>query len=615
MKQWFRSLNLLIKIAPVADINEPCTSEADGGPTSTATGTALEQLAHALYTNQTSIDPSEVAVKVLLVPRSGYLCRNDILKLRMHHCACVESVFQFSPPDGYFHSITDQDESSLLALFSSAPGAFLASRSSATYAEALDLIEEELTVRFAFDWVLSAKPSIRRLALIGGRPQFDMQRWSFGHQGTFEAASALGISVIVVDRPGHWLQAEEYSYLRDEFISVDVTEDAGLPSRIAGVLNGQNVHGIVTLSDEFVIATAKAAEILGLPTEPVQSILNSHHKHETRKILGGNMQTLRLDNAEELQSPSVIEAISKMGYPLIVKPCRGGASRGVKKADDYSSLCQAVQSLEETGFAKYGILLEPYVDGPEVDANFVLWEREILFFELGDDFPCEADAPDATMADNFAETMNLLPSRLNTKEMELIKTSLHRSLLKLGFRSGVYHVEARIRNSSMCYKTTDGILDLMDVATAPEGETDVFLIEVNARPPGLQSVWATAYTYGVDYVALQLLRALEDGERLKILSTPFACQAQYCCAIVSIPVHREKIVVPVDFCERVINRLPEIASHVSRAECLASGKTVSPIGGTGFIGYFLIYSKTSRRRVLEMGGRIREVSKIILDGF
>ncbi|KAM5446072.1 hypothetical protein MaudCBS49596_006882 [Microsporum audouinii] len=105
---------------------------------------------------------------------------------------------------------------------------------------------------------------------------------------------------------------------------------------------------------------------------------------------------------------------------MVVKPCRGGGSRGVSK---------------------------------------------VLFFELSDEFPCLADAEDVTVSDNFAEDIGVYPSRLEPEERDLVRPPLYRTILQLGFRSGVFHVEARVQNLTMRYKTTNGIVDL-DYVTA-----------------------------------------------------------------------------------------------------------------------------------------------------
>lgn len=36
-------------------------------------------------------------------------------------------------------------------------------------------------------------------------------------------------------------------------------------------------------------------------------------------------------------------------------------------------------------------MIEPYIDGPEVDANLVLLDGEVIFFEVTDDFPKPGD--------------------------------------------------------------------------------------------------------------------------------------------------------------------------------------------------------------------------------
>ncbi|KAI1149243.1 hypothetical protein F4825DRAFT_431256 [Nemania diffusa] len=504
----------------------------------------------------------------------------------------------------------------LLPFLSSSPGALLLKHSSVSYLDALELLEKEVKTRLSFDWVLPTQPTARTVAVVGGRPLYDMERGSYGSRGPFEAAQALGISLIVLDRSGHWLEGERYSYLWQDFIAIDVSDDTALPMLIAEALKGRKLDGIITFSDEFVIATAKAAESLPLPTEPVQAILQAHYKDGTRDALhSSGIRTVRVGGSEQLQEPSKVEELRALEYPLIVKPCRGGASRGVRKARNPSDLQSAIQKTERDGLSKHGVLIEEYIDGPEVDANFVLWDGEVLFCEISDDFPCPGDLPDATTDDDFAETYMVLPSSLPTKELEILKSSLHQSLLELGFRSGVFHVEARVKNSSMRYKETDGILDLVDTPSGVTEEPDAFLIEVNARPPGLTGVYSTLYTYGVDYCALQFLRVLGDRERFAALCKPFASQNQYWCADIHVPIHRENILVPHDFFEKVLGRLPEVAPHVSRAEFYTQpGNVVSPIRGVGFFAYFTINSTISRRHLLEMTTRVREVSRQVVEG-
>ena len=622
----FYSLDLLLSILPTSVRGEDAKDDLH---IPDATDTALAKLIPHIQALETK---TEVALKIILVPRDGYVCRSDILELRMRHSELIHSVISFATWDKHFPAPTICDQSTLLTLLPSSPGALLAKRSRSSQFETLKFLQKDLEMRLSFDWILPTKPDARSVAVVAGRPMNEPKRGIYWSQGYFEAAQALGISILVLDEPGHWLQGEQYAHLRDELISVDLSIDEELPRRIAEVLRGRHVDGVVTFTDDYVVATAEAAEILGLPTEPAQTMRQAHHKHEMRRLLNkGSIQALHLESVNQLDDPALAEKFESLEYPLIIKPCCGRRSRGVKKVNDSFSLRQAALALEEDGLTKDGILLETYVDGPELDANFALYDGEVLFLEVNDNFPCQGDASGATLFDNFAETVSICNSDLPPKEIEIIRSSLHRNLLQLGFRSGVFHVEARMQNSSMQYHDaqSDGIFELcvsnIDASAVhlPNRQPEAFLIEVNVRPPGAGGTWATQFTYGVDLGALQILRAIGDGERFEVLAKPFAFTranpgggggAQCWTAESMIPIHREKILVPEDFFEKLFRALPEILPYVSRAELYAQpGTVVSPSGGIGWIGYILLFSRTSRRHILEMYHRMAKSAKKVLD--
>ncbi|KAK8129166.1 hypothetical protein PG999_001546 [Apiospora kogelbergensis] len=614
-------MDVLISISPARQNSATVGSAPDG---CLAVGTPLEKLARACVSEWPSIalDTGEIATKLILVAQDGFLSRCDILDIRMRHCELIESIVHFPAPDNYFPALTSENETSLQALMLSSPGAFLVKRSAASQDRTWKLIEDDLANRFSFQWVLPTKPVPRRVAMVGGRPLFDWERRSYGSRGPFEAAKGLGVSLIVLDRPGHWLEGDTYAHLRDSFIAIDVANEAELPSIIANALEGEAIDAVVTFSDEFVIATAKAAEKLRLPSEAVGAIVRAHHKDKTRQVLNNpNIQTLRLQNAQQISDdPSIIEQLDTLLYPLIVKPCRGGASRGVKKVHNITMLRQALLQIEKDQLSKDGILIETYVDGPEVDANFMLWDGELIFSEISDDFPCTADSANTTIDDNFVETLMVLPSLLPPAELELLRSSLHQDLLRLGFRTGVFHVEGRIQNSSRQYKRIGSVLDLAEViggGKEPAHQPWTFLIEVNARPPGLDCVFSTLDTYGVDMCALHYLAALgvDERERFAALSIPFSHGAQYWCGNSQVPIHRDNIFVPFGFIDEVLKRLPDVAPHVSRAELFTQpGAVISPRGGAGFVAYFMLFSRKGRKHVLEMSLHVQEVAKDVLDG-
>jgi biotin carboxylase len=547
----------------------------------------------------------------------------------MKHSEFVRQVISITTWDKRLAAISTSHTGGLLSLLQSSPGALLATQSMSPH-ETLDLLQKDLEKRLSFDWILPNKPAARRMAVVGGRSIGDEKSGMHGSQGFFQAAQSLGIEIVVIDDPGHWLAAEKYAHLRDDFIGIDMSDGDELPQRIVQAISDRGLDGIVTFTDEYVIATAEAAEILGFATEPARAIRQAHQKQEMRKVVNNtNIQAMHLDSVHQLEDPSLDHKFRTLQYPLIIKPCRSVYSKGVKKVVDDSSLRQAARLLEEEGLAEHGILLETYVDGPEFDANFALWDGEVLFLEVTDNFPCRGDATCATPADNFAETVQISNSRLPPEEIEILRSSIHHSLLQLGFRSGVFHVEGRMQNSTMRYQDSGdrGILDLApsssgeSTSTATRHQPQAFVIEVNVRPPGTGGTWATLNTYGVDLGALQFLRALQDHERFEAMSKPFVSSscgdgggAQHWTAHCMVPIHREKIRVPEDFFEKLYQALPEIVPYVSRAELYAQpGTVVSPTGGIGWIGYLLLFSKTSRRHALEMYHHVSEASKKLLD--
>lgn len=565
---------------------------------------------------QNSTSQTSPPIKVVLSPKTGYPCRNNLLSSRMVHAEHVAQVIEFDvSQNGISAAASNGENSELDQLLASSPGALMAQYSPLSLFESFDLLETVVKDRLSFDWVLPRKPAAKTVAVVGGRPLFDTKNLHWGSRGPFDAAHALGMSVIVLDSPGHFMEGEKYAHLRDDFIAIDTTSNPGLPERLCNALKGKNVDAIVTFSDEYVIATAQAAERMGLDTEPVDAILGAHYKDKTRKVLSTSQgQSVRLDNACEAKTDEIKQKIDRIGYPIIVKPCRGGASRGVKKVKNEAELHEALEKMELSNLAKYGILIEPYIDGPEVDANFVLWDGKVLFVELTDDFPCNADAPDASVADDFRETIMLCPTALSESEKEAIKTELGNSLVQMGFRSGVFHVEGRVQHSTSVYETRDGVFDLYPADKTRTQKPSVFLIEVNVRPPGLDCAFSTLYTCGIDLCALHLLRAVGDAERYRALAQPFLCYAQYWCGNAQIPVNRDRIVVPEDFCEKLLQEAPEVRPFVAGAEMFKHpGTVVVPVHGVEFLAYFLVYSRTSRRHVLEMYQRLLDAATVVLD--
>jgi biotin carboxylase len=211
------------------------------------------------------------------------------------------------------------------------------------------------------------------------------------------------------------------------------------------------------------------------------------------------------------------------------------------------------------------------------------------------------------------------PSKLIENEKEMLRTQIHQFLLSTGFRTGIFHVEARIQNSAMEYNKVDGVTDLRLKSKSPAAQPKVFILEVNVRCPGWMVIWATAYAYGIDYAAFQMLSALGDGERAKALAQPFAFGHQATVESVFVPTPRGGRLGPVGVCEELALRRPDLMAHVVRIQTMAQpGESVpDPRGGTlSFVAAFNLASNAagvSRTEILRVGQNIRKCLRIDIE--
>jgi hypothetical protein len=469
----------------------------------------------------------------------------------------------------------------------------------------LELLDAELHNRLSFPWLSSQNSKRRTLALVeGGRNSPD-----HGGNGStvFKAAEALGIDMVVLDNAGHWLDGPRWAHWRKAFIPIECTlqSDIVFTNRVVKAIRSYDGHldGLVTFCDHYKEPVAAAALLLSLPTYDPSAFALATDKFKLS--LFERHEAYRASSAEE--ASSIIQAQS-LEFPLIMKPCTGFLSEGVFRLENFEQLKAGVQAIDPDRHGK-DFALERYCEGPEVDANFVLCDGEVLFFEASDEFPKGADVNGDGKVNSFIELANVLPSKLPESELILLRNSLHRSLLNIGFQDGIFHLEARVANSSMEYQVNDTLLDLNTRSVPAKEVPSAWLIEINPRPPGIQASDAIKHTYGIDYWGLGLLFALEDKTRVRHLSCPFAQGAQYWSEMVFIPVEKGGIYDAGDACVELFERHSWLSDHVSWYHCFLSrgDHVVDPSKGiNSWVAHFNVFSRVSRVHVLEIADFVRK---------
>ena len=227
------------------------------------------------------------------------------------------------------------------------------------------------------------------------------------------AARARGLRPVLVGaRP------ERYPWVAEDGVDVaraDTTDAAAVAEVVRDVAEGARLAGIVTSSEYFVAATARAAARLGLPGADPGAVERCRDKRRQRAALAGSGVPVPAFAAAGTPEEAV-EAALALGFPVVVKPADGTGSSGVRLCLDpagvraHSAVLLAAR-LDERGRPTLpAVLVEEYVSGPEVSVETFgsavvgVTTKHLgplpSFVELGHDFPC----PERNLLRSMAES-------------------------------------------------------------------------------------------------------------------------------------------------------------------------------------------------------------------
>ncbi|KAI1762031.1 glutathione synthetase ATP-binding domain-like protein [Hypoxylon sp. FL1150] len=522
----------------------------------------------------------------LVIPlQEGTIVRSDIIPLRLKDAFAVDQVASFAAPLQFFtgHPVHVHTASLPDLLRASAGGILLQQQQHHHHSGIRGgelIIKNKPRVPQAFKadfenkmltpWIIKSPPrpaARKRLVVVGCSAREPSAGGWMAY--VFSAAQALGIDLVIVERPGGWFEHPEFSHLYESLLPADGSWWSNPPGDdVAGHIvdlvraYGKRVDGIVAFLEPFLATVSRVASQLGLPCQPAASYETATDKYalgvfEGRAAFCGA-------TAEEAQRYASQESLA---FPLILKPRLGLNSEGVVRVDDAAGIRPAVDMIQKTFFKSF--TMERYCGGPEVDVNVVLLDGEILFCEIADDFPKPGDCGErgaSTAQGNFLETYIVYPSALPPAELEMLRDSISGTIKRLGFSSGIMHVEARVDRSSVEYRSCRGMIELAphgrEVAAEPPTP---WVLEINPRPPGLTASRIIESVYGIDYFGVALALAVDDKDRVKALSRPFLNGAQYTGVMALIRAEFnetcEGIFDSDDICEELLTRRPDLAQH------------------------------------------------------
>ncbi|KAI8962852.1 glutathione synthetase ATP-binding domain-like protein [Daldinia sp. FL1419] len=569
---------------------------------------------------QTTESSGKRFVRLVIPLRRGTVTRSDIIPLRLKDAVGVERVVSFLRP---LQQLSGKapclDVASLPELFRSSAGGILLQQppSGADPDSREPTIPQDFEADFenkmSLPWVLPKPTTRKRLVLVG----ISYRAPSHGSWTVYacEAARVLGIDLVIIDKPGSWIERSEYSQWYEAFLPAGPwwTNPPGpdMADHIVELVKsyGKEVDGIVAFIDSFQVTVSRAAEKLDLPHQPPEAYEIATDKYQVGIVEGRN--PFYGSTAEEALAFVEKEELS---YPLILKPCLGLNSEGIVRVNNAAEIQAGVEMIQKTFFKSF--TMEKYCDGPEVDVNIILLDGEILFCEICDDFPKPGDQNDITVPASqrsFLETYLVHPSALPSPELEMLKRSIGATLRRIGITSGVLHVEARVERSSVEYRSKGSLLDLQPIEKATTSAPPTpWVLEINPRPPGSTASRIVESVYGIDYFGVALSLAVRDKGRARSLSVPFQNGAQYTGVLVFIGADFDESCEGIfdsdDICKELLGRRPDLAKNINRYGCLVKRGQRIPhpsYGANTFIAYFNVFSK-SRKEALEVAAEVRK---------
>ncbi|MGW3228658.1 ATP-binding protein [Kitasatospora sp. NPDC001095] len=139
--------------------------------------------------------------------------------------------------------------------------------------------------------------------------------------------------------------------------------------------------------------------------------------------------SVRVDSFDQ-----ALAAAEGIGYPVVVKPTAAAGSIGVRRADDSFDLVDAYTQAALHADDGFGVLVEEYLDGPEVSVECVT--------VLGVTTPVAVTRKRLGPAPYFEETGHSVEA--GDPLLALVGPTAVQALDAVGFANGISHVEMRL---------------------------------------------------------------------------------------------------------------------------------------------------------------------------
>ncbi|MCP2167697.1 ATP-grasp domain-containing protein [Goodfellowiella coeruleoviolacea] len=220
-----------------------------------------------------------------------------------------------------------------------------------------------------------------------------------------------------------------------EVVRTDTGDAEALRESCARLAERAPVGAVTSSSEYFIAAAAALAAELGLPGPDAEAVRRCRDKAVQRRVL--SVLPASPDHVECATPDQAAEAARRLGGTVVVKPCQGSGSEGVRACEGPEQARSWAERLLSTRHNERGMPVEPRVlveqalTGPEYSVELLGGEvYAIVAKHLG--------APPF-----FVEVGHDCPARLPEEQARGIADTAREAVRLLGLTWGPAHVEVR----------------------------------------------------------------------------------------------------------------------------------------------------------------------------
>ena len=261
---------------------------------------------------------------------------------------------------------------------------------------------------------------------------------SYRNQDFLDAAQHLGIEVVCAADHCHQLAAQQGL---TPLLSLHFDQPEAATEHVLTAL-GRRIDAVLAVDDAGVELAAMLCQQLGLPGNTLAAVRVSRDKLAFRQLLRDT----------GLNCPAFYRHQNGMGaqlpYPVVVKPRRLSASRGVMRANTVADFTlaihqtQQIQQRDDRDAAQLGLLVESFIPGAEYALEGLLENGQLRVLAL-------FDKPDPLDGPYFEETIYVTPSRLAAAQQQAITRNVATTCAAMGLTHGAIHAEMRVNGSGV----------------------------------------------------------------------------------------------------------------------------------------------------------------------